>query len=154
MATSSAVIRPIESPNSATPLNLQHDVVVLPREVSDSGVGVYHDSVIDLVKALRAENVDADFAHAKDERQWLGEKSATQHLIEVAVGIASNAGWAGISAVFRRRHSQGTVRLKLVRRINGPVGVTEEWFEVEGTGADVADALDRFNQSHLPELPE
>src|ERR1035437_6006597 len=58
----------------------------LPRELSETGVALYDDSVIDLVKAPRGDGVDAAFAHDAKHRSWVGEKSA-ELVIALIVGI-------------------------------------------------------------------
>ena len=130
----------------ALPRQSVHDVLVLPRELGEDEIGRYHDTAIDLVKALRGEGVNAAFAHDPDNRQWIGEKSFLTYALDAVVGIFSSAAYEGLKIMLRRRHGQSPVRMRIARCVRTASGDTWEWYEVEGTGSDVAAALDQLNQ--------
>ncbi|MCF3171345.1 hypothetical protein IPZ64_31325 [Streptomyces violaceoruber] len=150
MATSLSVRR-IDPLYSTVPGSSARDVVVLPRGYV-SGAPRYHDTTLDLVKALKFEGLDASFAHDSDERQWLGEKSHLQYAIDAVIGILSAGAYDGIRLLLRRRHASSPVRLRLTRQ---NADGSQEWYELEGTGEDVAEAVRQLSpQSDDPELSE
>jgi hypothetical protein len=117
------------------------DVVVLPRETTDDGRGVYHDSVVTLVKEFKWLGVTAAFAHDREQRTWLGQKSFVPDLAAFAVGIASNAGWSALWWLLRSRKSTVSVRVTVARRRELPSGATWEEYVIEGKVGDVVEAL-------------
>jgi hypothetical protein len=123
---------------AALPDELPADVLILPREI-DGDVGLYDDSVDTLAKELRSRGVTAVHRHEADSREWIGEKGIGPIVLSFIVGIASSAGWAGIVALARGCTSG--VRARVARCKQTPAGTEWEWFEVEGSGPDVAEAL-------------
>lgn len=138
-------VKPIDAPLSVMlPEELPAlDVLILPREVSD-GRGLYDDSVVTLAKEIRAAGVTADYQHDADSRKWIGEKHVDPLVLDIIAGFITNAGWAGVAAAISRRKSQ-RVRVRFGRR-KDPSGSLEEWLEVEGPGAEVAEALKELQQ--------
>jgi hypothetical protein len=114
------------------------EVIVLPRELADNGAGYYSDSVISVVKELRADGIDADFAHDQHSRSWIGEKSATQYLLEFAIGIASTAGWAAVCALLSRNESATPMQAKVARCTQSKTETRWEWLEFTGTSKQIA----------------
>ncbi|MFD5691770.1 hypothetical protein [Streptomyces rubiginosohelvolus] len=154
MTSSPVVPRTIEPLLVTVPVPADCDAVVLPREIDESGTARYHDTAIDLVKALKFEGLNASFAHASDERGWLGEKSALQYTLDVVIGMVSAGAFEGLMALLRRRHSETPVRLRITRQVATDVGSGWEWIELDGTGESVAQALEQLNrQSPPPTLP-
>jgi len=136
-----AQVRKVEAPLAA-PAKLGADLVVLPRETADDGRGLYDDSVITIVKELKSLGADARYQHEKDERAWIGEESAATLALALIIGIASSAGWSALQALFRGSFSTKRVRVRVGRYEKLADGTTKaEWYEVEGNGEDVADAL-------------
>ncbi|MEV7720632.1 hypothetical protein [Streptomyces sp. NPDC088184] len=153
--TSPALARPVEPLAVEIPTDFSCDVVVLPREIDEAGVARYHDTAIDLVKALKAEGLTASFAHQPDEQGWLGERSVLQYTLDVVVGMFSAGAYDGLMALLRRRHSESPVRLRITRQVATESGSGWEWIEVEGEGDAVAQALAPLNQqAQNPPLPE
>lgn len=150
------VFRPAEPPKYVPPVDLQHDLVVLPREIADDGTGLYDDSVVDLVKQLRAEGVDAAYMHDADHREWIGEKAWTPTeialVISVAENLASSAAWDGLKMIIQRAHGgRGRAKLKVCRVIQSADGTTtREWIEVEGEIGDVVKAIDGLRAQTAP----
>ena len=150
------VFRHAEPPKYVPPADLQHDLVVLPRKIAEDGTGLYDDSVIDLVKQLRAEGVDAAYLHDKDHREWIGEKGWTPAEIALIVSIAENltssAVWDGLKMILQRAHGgRGRAKLKACRVIQSPDGTkTQEWIEVEGEIDDVVKAIDALHARSDP----
>jgi len=146
-----AMFRPAEPPQYVSPADLQHDLVVLPRKIADDGTGLYDDSVIDLVKQLQAEGIDAAYLHDADHREWIGEKGWTPAeialVVSIAENLASSAVWDGLKTILQRAHGgKGRVKLKACRVIQSPDGTkTQEWIEVEGENGDVAKAIDALH---------
>jgi hypothetical protein len=123
-------------------------VLILPREVVD-GRGSYDDSVVTIAKELRASGTSAGYAHGPEAREWIGEKSVAVILLSLIIGIASNAGWDGIRALVGRAGSK-RVHLRVARVNETPAGREAEWFELDGPGAEVAEALKVLQQSSRP----
>jgi hypothetical protein len=134
-------VRRIDPPDIQMPTDAGIDVLVLPREINSEGHGIYHDSAITAVKEFALSGVKAKYAHAKEERSWYGEKSYSKDVIDWVIGIASNGGWAALCWILRRDHGSARVRVKVARCRQTAQETTWEWYEVEGRGADVADAL-------------
>jgi hypothetical protein len=132
--------RPTDAPSIQLPSRVDGDIVVLPREISQDGTGLYHDSVLTLAKALRNEGAAADYQHDAEHRNWIGEKSAAALALAFIVGVASNAGWAALVRLFASRgdeHVKGTIG-RVTRSGNE---TTWDFIEVEGSGEEVAAAL-------------
>ncbi|GHF22010.1 hypothetical protein GCM10014715_89810 [Streptomyces spiralis] len=155
MTSSPAVPRPIEPLAVPVPIDSECDVVVLPRELDESGVARYHDTATDLVKALKFEGLSASFAHIPEERRWLGEKGLLAYTLDVVIGMISAGAYDGLGALLRRRHNDTPVRLRITRQVSTAAGSGWEWIELEGTGESVAQALEGMNtESQPPTLSE
>jgi hypothetical protein len=133
------VLKPINAPNVMLPVEQTADVLLLPREVA-AGQGLYDDSVVILAKELRAAGASAEYQHGPDAREWIGEKHVPVIVVDIIAGIASNAGWDGLRAVVGR-HKSDQVRVRVTRVKQTLAGEESEWYEVEGPGAEVAEAL-------------
>lgn len=131
----------IDAPDIPVPAVLSEDVVVLPRELSDEGVGLYDDSVITLVKELQQLGVDASFQHGPDARSWIGEKAVAKIVIDLIVGIGSSAGWSAVCRLFGQAHKNDRVRVRAGRFRKQDATTSWEWYEFEGTGDAVAKAM-------------
>jgi hypothetical protein len=143
-------VKPIDAPAGVTlPDELPAvDLFILPREVSYGG-GLYDDSVVTLAKQVRATGVTADYQHDASSRTWIGERHLDPLVLDIIAGFITNAGWAGVATVISKRKSE-RVRVRCGRRKNSS-GSLEEWFEVEGSGAEVAEALRSFNRARRDE---
>jgi hypothetical protein len=119
------------------------DVLILPARVED-GVGVYDDSVVTLVKELRAAGVSAGYQHGPEARRWIGHKGVSTIVLEVVVGIVGNAGWAGICALLRRGGSS-RIRIRITRIQRTAVGSDSQWYEIEGPAREVAEILKQLD---------
>jgi hypothetical protein len=140
-------------PPAHGPGTFDGDLVVLPHDL-DGDSGIYSDQLVTTMKTLRAEGIDARWLHDTNHRLWSGERSAVIDLwaIPFIVGIASSAGWTGLTALLRRR--TGPVKLKIGYRRDSS-GNEERWIELEGNSADVAGELERLNPWQSPEpLPD
>lgn len=131
----------IDAPDIPVPTVLSEDVVVLPRELSDEGVGLYDDSVITLVKELQQLGVDASFQHGPEARNWIGEKAVAKIVIDLIVGIGSSAGWSAVCRLFGQAHKDDRVRVRAGRFRQQDGATSWEWYEFEGTGDAVAKAM-------------
>ena len=120
-----------------------HDVVILPIRVQDD-VGIYPDEVLTLKKQLRAQGVDADFLHDSDHRRWLGLKGEV--VATIILGFVTSGGVAAVQSMLTQRFAGRRLRLRAARRRNAD-GSVVEWFEADGSGDDVARALDKFLQN-------
>jgi hypothetical protein len=91
----------ITDPSTPPPVSERNafrgDIVLLPTRL-EGDHGVYPEALMGVVKALRADGVDAHWSHDPDHRVWSGERSVVLELVAIPflVGIASSAGWAGL----------------------------------------------------------
>lgn len=138
MGRMAVAAEPISAPNVTLPAELPADVLILPRK-TDDGQGLYDDSVVTVAKELRAAGATAEYQHDAGSRKWIGEKALTPLEVDLIAGIATNAGWAAIATVLGRRKAR--VRARLARCAKTPSGTQWEWFEVEGSGTEVADTV-------------
>ena len=132
---------PVSPPDIQLPDALAGDVVVLPREVEPDGRALYDDSVLTIVKEFRAAGVSASYQHDQDSRTWVGEQAVAEVALALVIGIASNAGWAALCRILRSQHRSDQVRVRVGRFRRTSSETSWEWFNVEGPGAAVADAL-------------
>ena len=145
-------VAPASAPAISLPDRIETDVVVLPREVDDDGTGLYDDSVLTLAKALREEGASADYQHDREHRNWIGEREAATIALTILLGIASNAGWHALIRLFRKTHDDDRVSGKVARCTKRGDKIAWEWYEFEGTGDEVARALEQIGPP--PEPPE
>jgi hypothetical protein len=110
---------------------------------------------VDLVKQLLAEGVDASYLHPAGEREWTSEKGFADDALSFVLGVASNGAWAGLIHLLRRNHAKSVVKGKVTRCVQTADGTTAwEWFEVEGTGEEVAKAFESMREAPpRPQLP-
>lgn len=148
---SDASLQPIDAPPVEPPADLTVDLIVLPREETDAGVGIYDDSVMTIVKDLQFVGVEASFAHDKDHRGWIGEQAAAKVVFDLIIGVASNAGWWALSQLFGIERKDDHVHVKLGRGTHEPGGrTTWEWYEMSGTGSAVAQAMAQIETPRDP----
>jgi len=119
------------------------DVLILPARVED-GIGLYHDSVVTLVKELRAAGVSAGYEHGPKARRWIGHKGVSTIVLDVVLGILGNAGWAGIYALLKRGGSS-RIRIRITRLQRTALGSDSQWYEIEGPAREVAEILKQLD---------
>jgi hypothetical protein len=139
--TTNLQAEPTAPPDVPLPDAFITDLIVLPREIAPDGRAVYDDSVLTIVKEFRAAGVAASYQHDRDSRTWIGEKSVTLVVLDLIIGIASNAGWSALCSFMRGRHDADHVRVQVGRVRKTASGTSWEWYRVEGPGASVAAAL-------------
>jgi hypothetical protein len=133
-------------PDTPLPTDFDEDIIVLPREVGEDGRGLYDDSVLTIVKEFRATGVTARYQHSQDDRTWIGEKGISTEALGLVIGIGSNAGWAALCWLLRRRHTTDHVRVRVGRFRKTQDEVSWEWYSVKGSGTAVAEALAAIEQ--------
>jgi hypothetical protein len=141
--------KPIDPP-FALPGDFTVDALILPRQISEGGVGLYDDSVLMVAKELREAGAQAEYQHVASSRRWIGEKGIPPVVLDLLIGIGSNAGWAALRAVCRSRKNQG-VRVQVARCKQGKAETQWEWFEAEGPGDEVATAIEALEPSAAKE---
>jgi hypothetical protein len=124
------------------PTEFDGDVIVFPREVDPDGRGLYDDSVITIVKEFRIADISASYQHEQDSRSWIGEKAVPTAALDLLIGIASNAGWSALCWILRRQYKSSRVRVRVGRFRKTSTETAWEWYEVEGPGSGVAEALE------------
>jgi hypothetical protein len=143
MQPARVVVKRGEPPIIPLPEAITVDVVVLPLEVDQDGTGLYSDSALMLVKELRSLEIQAQYQHPQDSRTWVGERSFAAVAFEWILGVSSNAGWAALCLLLRRK-GKASVRIKLARCTQSGSETVWEWAELEGDGTAIADALERI----------
>jgi hypothetical protein len=134
-------------------------LVVLPERRLDDGSGVYEKGLIDLVKDLRADGVTVSWGDEPEERAFVEKRSAAEVIwgavLGVPSGVMSSAIWATVAGWFGKSpQSGGEVRVAIVREVIASDGtVTREWLTYQGTGADVAAAIEADAPIELPPGP-
>ncbi|MET9722420.1 hypothetical protein [Streptomyces zaomyceticus] len=74
---------------------------LLPDKLID-GVGIYRDDVAGLVKTLRHNGVDIDFASAREDRRYLSEYGAAGEVVAViALAVVGNYTGDAIKSIAR-----------------------------------------------------
>lgn len=149
--------RPAAPPKYPVPDTLDADLVILPREVDEDGVGHYEGALVDAVKRLRVEGVQATYLHTADERDWIGEKGFTPDEVALIIAYGGAAGWyvtEKLISLLKRDHDNDEkkprLKLKAGKYTTHPDGTTEhEWLEAEGSFEEVAKAHDRFKPKEL-----
>ena len=152
----SATFHASAPPAYDVPETLDADLVILPREVDEDGVGLYEDHLTDTVKQLRSEGVKAAYLHGSGEREWIGEKGFTPNEIGFVIAVAGAAGWDSIKmllSLVRHKDDQAHKRhmkLKAGRYTSHPNGpTTHEWLEIEGSIEDVERAIDKMRSDEI-----
>jgi hypothetical protein len=132
----------VDPPGIPLPNNLgDEDVIVFPREIGEDGHGLYDDSVLTVVKEFRSRSVAARYQHDPESRDWIGEYGVPTLVLDLVVGIASNAGWAALCWLLIRNHSADSVRVRVGRFKKAGGKFSATWFSIKGPGADVARVL-------------
>jgi len=138
-------------PRSSGPFEvptLEHDLVVLPQRI-EGDVGIYRDETLMIKKELLAEDVDVDYLHDAEHRQWHGLKGQ-ELLLQIAIGIASSGAVAALQSWLTRRWSGKRVQIKVVRKRRKSDGAIQlDWYEAEGDGESIAAALEAIRDDDV-----
>lgn len=121
----------------------EHDVVLLPQEI-DGDIGIYRDEQTMVVKELRAQGVDAAFLHDSEHRHWLALKGSDiviPLIVQFGVSFLASGSWELVANLLRGRFGKATLAVKFGRTRELESGTETEWFEAEGDGDAVAEAL-------------
>jgi hypothetical protein len=122
-------------------------MVILPRQCTGDGRGVYGEATLFLAKELRAEGVDVAYLDSSDSRLFEVKKSAVLTALDaIAIGVTSgvgtNAAWAGFKRLFHRREdSEHQIEISYVD-LSEPGDRTQ--YTVRGRTRDVLDAIDEI----------
>jgi hypothetical protein len=117
------------------------DAIVLPREIGEDGHGLYDDSVLTIAKEFRSQGVHASYQHDPESRDWIGEYGVSPLVLDLVIGIASNAGWAALCWLLVRNHGADSVRVRVGRFTKTKEETSATWYSIKGPGAEVAKAL-------------
>jgi hypothetical protein len=83
-----------------------------------------------------------------DRHRRTSEKGFADDVLSFVLGVASNGAWAGLIHLLRRNHAKSVVKGKVIRCVQAADGTTAwEWFEVEGTGEEVAKAFESMREA-------
>ena len=154
---------PATPPAYHVPESLDADLVILPREIDEDGMGLYEGILTDAVKRLRVEGVKAAYMHEADERDWIGEKGFAETALGIIIAATGEAVWEGVKklvALLRSDNEQGRaerpLKLKVGSYTTRPDGTfTHEWLEIEGSFEQIEKALGRIRPNAIePKVPE
>ena len=133
------MLRPVE-PFGVEPLDgFTEPIVILPLRI-ENGYGIYDESMVDLVKELKAEGVEATFFHAASERWWRSFKGEApiDLILWISSHVISELMLHGVQEALRRileTSRPSKVYAKLVRdRFDAEGNPVRDWFEFEGDG--------------------
>jgi hypothetical protein len=139
-------------PDVGGPATLAHEVVILPEEIDDGAIGLYRDELLTLKKELVAQGVDADFLHDASHRSWLGLKGEVA--VSIVIGLATSGAVAAVQAWLTRRFGKQRVRIKVVRAWRKETSESRlEWYEAEGSGEEIAAAMEAIRDDPGPGRP-
>jgi hypothetical protein len=134
-------------------------LMVLPERRLDDGRGAYEKGLIDLVKDLRADGIAVSWADEPEQRAFIEKRSAAEVIwgafLGIPDGVISAAIWAALVRWFGSGpRSAGRVQVAICREIIRPDGaITREWATYEGTGVEVAEAIEANAPTALPSKP-
>ncbi|SRR6266508_3503865 len=133
----------VRRPSSAVGSLFSAPAVFAPSRRSGK-LGVYDESVGSIVQELRALGVVADWSEPAESRAWAARRSADQItlLVDLVIGVASNAAWQGLLAVLRRR---GRQRIRAIVGSRVTEEAAERWVQVDGEAEAVANVLRDLN---------
>jgi hypothetical protein len=130
--------------------------MVLPERRLDDGRGAYENGLIDLVKDLQADGITVSWADEPEQRAFIEKRSAAEVIwgavLGIPDGVISAAIWAALVRWFRQgSQSAGRVQVEICREMLRPDGsIAREWATYEGTGSEVAEAIDANAPKALP----
>lgn len=140
------MLRPVEPFEIELPVGFTEPIVILPLRIED-GYGIYDDSVVDLVKELKDEGVEASFFHAASERHWRSFKGEApiDLILWISSQVINELMLTGIQEALRRIFESSRpskVYAKIVReRFDSEGNSTRFWFEYEGDGDNFIQSL-------------
>ena len=124
-------------------------IVVLPLRNAE-GKAIYSEPSVTLVKELRAGGVEASYLDPSGERAFEVKKSDLADLVlQVVVGIASNASWEGLKALLRRKPNE---RLSVTYlELDDGAGRKGVAWRVDGDTESVLEAIDALRAVSIPD---
>ena len=150
------MLRPVE-PFEVEPLvGFTEPVVILPLRIED-GYGIYDDSVVDLVKELKAEGIESSFYHAATERRWrsLKGEAPIDLILWISSPVITDLLVKGIQAAVGRifkTSRPSKVYAKIVRdRFDSEGNSARDWFEYEGDGDTFIQSLNALSSTEQNE---
>jgi hypothetical protein len=119
-------------------------IVLMPVRY-DEGYAVYAQSVITMVKRLRAAGLNAVFLDPPDQRTFEVRKGAIETAITtVALGMASSAAWDALKAFFRTR---APTRLSVTYvDLEDDAGQRRTAWKVDGDRDAVLETIDKLRR--------
>jgi hypothetical protein len=122
-------------------------IVLMPVRYIE-GRAVYAQSLITMVKRLRAAGLDAAFLDPPEQRTFEVRKGALETaIITVALGMASSAAWDALKAFFRA-HAPGRLSVTYVD-LEDEAGQRGTAWKVDGDRDAVLAAIDKLRHGEL-----
>jgi hypothetical protein len=133
----------VPRPSSAVGPLFSAPAVLAPSRRSGR-LGVYDESVGSVAQELNALGVVAEWSEPAGSRVWAARRSADQIalVVDLVIGVASNAAWEGLVAILHRRGRQ-RVRATVGSRVTEEA--TERWVQIDGEAEAVANILRDLN---------
>jgi hypothetical protein len=133
-----AVIVPTDPPRYLDAQLLPNDdaILILPIRQTDDGRGIYPESVVTLVKRLRASGVNARFMHPPERRLFEAQMGVmTDVVAPIVLGVLSSAAWDGLKRLLAEsKRNRLNVIFSEAKKSDGDAS---RWWHVDGD-ADVA----------------
>jgi hypothetical protein len=133
----------VTRPASAVGAVFSAPAVLIPsRRRGD--LGVYDESVVAIAQELNALGVTAEWSEPAKSRAWAARRSADriQLVVDLVIGVASNAAWAGLVAIVRGRKHQ---RIRAIVGSRTSEDAIERWVQLDGEAETVASILRDLN---------
>jgi len=133
----------VPRPSSAVGRLFSAPAVLAPSRRSGK-LGVYDEFIGSIAQELRALGVVAEWSEPAGSRAWAARRSADQIalVVDLVIGVASNAAWEGLVAILHRRGRQ-RVRATVGSRVAEEA--TECWVQIDGDAEAVANILRDLN---------
>ena len=124
----------------------RHDVIILPESM-DGDIGVYRGEVTDIPKRLRVDGVDADFAHAEDNRHWreLFGPTTADIVVALTASFLASGGWDTFKSTVLPYLDSPSRKMRLAIYVLRKDG-TSIYARMKGHGQDVIEALSQLRE--------
>lgn len=125
-------------------MTVDGSIVLMPVRYVE-GRAVYEQSLITMVKRLRAAGLDATFLDPPEQRTFEVRKGALDSaIITVALGVASSAAWEALKAFFKA-HTPGRLSVTYVD-LENDAGQRGTAWKVDGDRDAVLEVVDKLRR--------
>ena len=138
------MLRPADSFDSEPPIGFTQQVLVLPLRFEDD-YGVYDTSVVDMVKVLKGEGIDAAFLHAAPDRRWrsLKGEAPIDFILAISCAVTADIIKMALLKLFSSLRSP-RVRAKVMVDYYADGNIARKRFEFDGDRETFIESLDKM----------